>query len=137
MDIQSANKQFRRNVRGFYAWLGSLVAAMVLPLVGVRLIDADSASARAAGVVIASLGWVPMTLVIIAIVRAGDEFQRRLHLVALGFSFGVAMLMISTLGWLVRAGFVDYPNLNLLWAAIAAVWVVSLFLVKRYYERNP
>jgi hypothetical protein len=137
MDIRSGDKLFRRHVRGFYALLGSLVAAMVLPLAGIRLIDTESSSARVAGVVLASLGWVPMTLVIVAIVRAGDEFQRRLHLVALGFAFAAAMLMISTLGWLVRAGFVEYPDLSLLWTAIAAVWLVCLVLVKRYYERNP
>ena len=136
MDMQSANTQFRRNVRGFYLWIASLVVAAVLPLIGLRLIDTGTLGARIGGAVLASCGWIPMTLVLIAVIRAGDEFQRRLHLVALGFAFAAAMLLISVLAALVRAGFIDYPDLMLLWSAIAGIWVVCLIAVKSHYERS-
>ena len=136
MDMQSANKQFRRNVRGFYLWIGSLVAAGVLPLMGLKLIDTDTLLGRIGGTLLASCGWIPMTLFLIAVIRAGDEFQRRLHLVALGFAFAGAMLLISVLAALVRAGFIHYPDLMLVWTAIAALWLVCLIAVKSYYERS-
>jgi hypothetical protein len=135
MDVQSANKQFRRNVRGFYLWIGSLIAAGALPVVGLKLIDTDTLAGRIIGAAISSCGWVPMTLVVVAIIRAGDEFQRRLHLVALGFAFAGAMLLISVVASLVRAGFITYPDLMLIWTALAVIWLICLFAVKGYYER--
>lgn len=135
MDIQDANKRFRRTVRGFYAYLGSMAAAGVLPIAGMKLIDTGTMAGRIAGTTLATAGWVPMMVFIAFVIRAGDEFQRRLHLVALAWSFAATMILLSLAAALVRAGFIDDPDLMILWLLAALCWLISIFAVKRYYER--
>jgi hypothetical protein len=130
------NPQFRRAVKGFYAWLGSLVFAGVAPLLAVRLVDTETTAGRIAGVALGALSWIPMAAVVTVIIRAGDEFQRRIHLVALALSFASALLLLTLLDWLVRADFMRPPRLQVLWLALAVIWVIWLFVVKFRFERE-
>jgi len=129
------NARFRKAVRGFYLWIGALVVAGVGPLVAMRLIDTWTLAGRIAGVALGAVTWLPMIAVIVSIVRAGDEFQRRLHLVALAFAFAGALVLLTVLDWLDRAHFMEPPRLKVIWLGCAMIWLVSLLLVKRHYER--
>ena len=89
-----------------------------------------------AGVTLGAVSWIPMAVVVAAIIRAGDEFERRIHLVALALSFGSALLLLTALDWLVRADFLSPPPLMAIWLAFTGLWVFWLFIVKRRFERN-
>ena len=129
------NARFRKAVRGFYAWLGATLLAALAPLAANRLVDSGSVAARVSGVALGTLAWLPLIYVVARIIRDGDEFVRRIHLVALALAFTGGLMLIALLDWLVRAEFIATPPLNVLWLAIALLWAVSLFGAKRYYER--
>jgi hypothetical protein len=131
------NLRFRRAVRGFYAWLGALAVAGLAPLAAMSLLHLGTPAARLAAVVIGTLGWVPYLVVLVSIVRAGDEYQRRLHLAAAAGAFGSSLFVLTTLAWVVEAGFARQPSLQVLWVVFAVLWVVSLFVVKWRFERQP
>src|SRR6478735_611294 len=131
MSIQPKNVRFRKAVKGFYIWLGSLVFAGVAPLIAMTLVDTGTLTGRVAGVVLGTASWIPMVAVIAGIIRAGDEFQRRIHLVALALAFGSAMLLLTLLDWLVRARFMRLPPLPVLWLSFSALWLIWLIVVKR------
>jgi len=135
MGSQPANQRFRQAVRGFYAWLGSVVFAAVAPVGAGMLIRTGSPTGRALGVVLGSLGWVPTAWVVTAIIRAGDEFHRQLHLVSLAVAFGASLVVLTALGWAVRAKFIASPSLEVLWVTFAVLWLVSLIVCKRRFER--
>ena len=77
-----------------------------------------------------------VVVVVAAIIRAGDEFERRIHLVALALSFGSALLLLTLLDWLVRARFMRAPPLIAVWLACAVLWLLWLIVVKRRFERE-
>ena len=35
------------------------------------------------------------------------------------------------------AGFIDFPDLMVLWVISGTAWVICMFVVKAYYERRP
>jgi hypothetical protein len=134
MDI---NARFRQNVRTFYAWIGAVVVLGVAPLVATRLIEQGSPLARAAAVVVGVAGTLPWLAVAIAVTWRGDEFTRRLHLIAAGCAFAGSLVLLSLVDWLVRAGFLDPPDYIVLWLAFLILWLVALFAARRHYERVP
>jgi hypothetical protein len=135
MSLQPSDQRFRRAVRGFYAWIGSLVFAAFAPILAGMLIDAGTLSTRVLAVVLGSIGWLPMAWVIVAIIRAGDEFHRRLYLVSLSIAFGASLVALTMLDWAVRAEFLHRPPLSVLWVTFAVLWLVSLFVCKYRFER--
>jgi hypothetical protein len=136
MPNTAPHPQFRRAVRGFYAWLGALVFAAAAPIAAKSLVESGSLPIRIAGVLLGTLSWVPMAFVIAAIIRAGDEFQQRLHLVAIAMAFASGLVLLTLLDWLVRARFMQPPPLQLLWLGYAVLWIVCLFVVRRRLERE-
>jgi hypothetical protein len=129
------NALFRRNVRSFYYYLGALLTAGAAPIVASRLVEAGSVASRVAAVAVGVLGWIPLLVFTATAIRRGDEFSRRIHLVAIALAFAAALLLISLCDWLAKADFVPPLRLDILWLAIAVTWVVSLIATKRHYER--
>jgi hypothetical protein len=127
---------FRSAVRGFYAWLGSLVMLGVAPIAARELAERESLLPRIAAVLVAVIGVLPWMWVIWTAVRRGDEFIRRMHLVAATFAFAGAQVLLVGLAWLVRAGFMAPPDLMLLWVAFLVLWVVAILGTKLYFERE-
>src|ERR1044071_3643619 len=82
----SISQQFRRNVRIFYGWVFSTIALGVSPLVGLWLIEKGTTTSRIAGVVVGVGGMLPWIWVLTIIIRAGDEFVRRMHLFAIAIA---------------------------------------------------
>lgn len=130
------NAQFEKNVRGFYTWLGAMLCAALAPLVAQRLIDMATFASRVGAVALGTAAWVPIGLVTARIIRQGDEFVRRIHLVAIAIAFAGGLLMISVLDWLVRAGFLERPPLMVLWLAIALLWAAAVLGTNAYYARG-
>jgi len=135
MTLQPTDQRFRRAVRGFYAWLGSLVFATVAPIGAGMLIETGTLAGRVAGVVLGSIGWLPVAWVVVAIIRAGDEFNRRLYLVSLSIAFGASLVALTMLDWAVRAQFIHRPPLSVLWITFAGLWLLSLLICKYQFER--
>jgi hypothetical protein len=134
--IPEPNALLRRAVRGFYAWVGALVCGGVSPILASQLIDHESTLARVAGVVIGTIGILPWLWMVAAIIRRGDEFTRRMHLVASSYAFGAAIVLLFGLHWTTEAGFIEPPPYLVLALAVMILWLVALFLAKRYYERE-
>jgi hypothetical protein len=129
------NHRFRTAVRGFYPWIGSTVLLGAAPLLALYLIDRETTLARAAAVAVGAGGMLPWMWVIYQMIRRGDEFVRRMHLIAFGFAFGATLVLLVALGWLVRADFMDPPDLIVVWAGCMVLWLVALLGAKSYFER--
>jgi hypothetical protein len=99
------------------------------------LIETETLPGRIAGAVLGSIGWLPMAWIIIAIIRAGDEFNRRLYLVSLSVAFGASLVALTMIDWAVRAEFIHQPSLSALWVAFSVIWFVSLMIFKQRFER--
>jgi hypothetical protein len=131
----SVTDQFRRNVRTFYYWLGALALLWASPLIALHLIERGTTLSRAAGVAVGVGGMLPWLGMIALVVHRGDEFVRRMHLIAIAFTAAAAMVVIVALSWLVRAWFIDTPDLMHVWVALMVMWGAALIVTKRYYER--
>jgi hypothetical protein len=133
--MNNITAQYRRNVLTFYAWLGSVVTMGVSPLVGLWLIDRHTPLWRLAGVLIGAAGALPWMWVLFVIVRRGDEFVRRMHLVAIAIAAAASLVLLMTIDWLQRADFIQTPNMAFIWPACLVIWLVSVIATKRHFER--
>jgi len=124
----------RRNVRLFYAWLGSLVLLGATPLAAYYLIDLETPAMRLAGVIVGVVGMLPWLAVVVTAIRRGDEYARRLYFVSIAWAFGAALLLVVTLDWLVKAQFIGPPNLTAVWAGFLILWLLSFVVVRRRFE---
>lgn len=136
MANQPRPDRFKRAVLGFYAWVGAFLLALFLPFVAERMTDSPSTVVRSGAVILGTLAWIPIIAITVNIVRLGDEYHRRLHLSAAAVAFVAILLVILPLSWLVEAGFVQPPSLQLLFVSSMVLWGVSLLVVKRRFERQ-
>ena len=136
MALQSPNTRFRQAVLGFYAWLAALAFATAAPFVALHLIERNTVASRVAAVVVGTIGWLPLVAVVAWIIRAGDEFNRGIHLVALACAFASALVILTALDWMARARFIAAPSLSVLWLIFALVWAVWIFTVKYWFEHR-
>ncbi len=135
MTLQPHNERFRQSVRRTYAFLGALIVAAAAPLAAASLVHSDDVAVRAVAVVLGVCGLLPYLWVIFAIVRGGDEFTRRIHLIAASIAFAASLVLLSLLAWLVEARFVLRPPLLLLWVVCTLLWAVAIIVVTRYFKR--
>src|SRR5262245_247910 len=101
------DQRLRKAVKGFYLYLGSVILAMVSPPIADSLVHRSSIAARAIGVIVGVGGWVPLMVMVAQVIRVSDEFTQRIHYLALSISFAFGFVLIATLDWLVRAGFIE------------------------------
>ena len=104
-------------------------------LFGAPLLNRETTVARTAGVAIGVVGMLPWMWLMFSMIRAGDEFIRRLFLITFGFAFAGVLLLLMTLGLLVRAHFMKPPDLFLVWVVFVLLWLVALLGTKFYFER--
>jgi len=135
MTRQPSSERFRQAVRRTYAWLGSLVWALGGGLTAGWLVDSDDTLVRAAAVAIGATSLWPYLWVVLWMVRSGDEFTRRIHLIAAAIAFGASLMILSLLAWLDDAHFIHRPPLQLLWLVFALLWAVAIVVVARYFKR--
>jgi hypothetical protein len=133
MDI---NSRFRRNVRVFYAWLGSMALLVVGPIVAEQLIMGGTTAGRIGAVAIGLGCWVPWVIVVIGMIRNGDEFSFRVHLVALAFAFMGTMMVLAAIDWLTRAHFIEQPPFAFVWPVGMLLWFIGIMGATRHYQRE-
>jgi hypothetical protein len=118
----------------FYAWIGSIVVLGGAPILASEFVERAALGWRMAGVAVGIAGFIPWLLMIFVIVKRGDEFVRRLHLIAIAWAAAFGLILLIAVGWLVRASFIDTPDFTFLWLACLVGWSVSLFITKRHFE---
>jgi hypothetical protein len=116
--------------------LGTMALWLVTSLVAARVLRGHPQSAvlRSAMVMLAIGGVLPWTWVLARVIRAQDEFSRRLHLVALSIAFGATALLVFTAMFLQEAGFIDYVSLPAILGTMMVVWWLSIVVTTRYYR---
>jgi hypothetical protein len=125
------DQRLRKAVKGFYAYIGSVITAGAGPIFGMRLVEHQSPLWRAAGVLVGVGGWIPLLVLTVALIRASDEFAQRIHYLAASLALAGGLLLIAILDWLVRAKFIEPVPYMTLWLSIVALWGISLFVVSR------
>ena len=98
------------------------------------LANADTLPARIALVAIGIGGFLPVVFVYAKSIRIQDEFNQRLHLIALGVAFAVLGVASYSVDLLHQAHFLQQPPSGGLWALMIAVWFVAMLVVPRFYR---
>ena len=132
----SHNARFRKQIKGFYAYVGAVLFAAIGPIAARSLMDAGTLPTRVVGVVFGTIAWIPLIVIVGIVIHQGDEFIRRIHLVAIAYAFALSLVLIALLDWLARASFIETPELMVVWLVIAVLWVICLFMSKWYFERQ-
>ena len=132
----SHNERLRKTVKGFYAYLGSVLLAVLAPFAARTLIADGATWERVAGVAFGTIAWIPLIVIVGMVIHQGDEFVRRIHLVAIAYAFALVLVFIACIDWLTRAHLIPNVDLTLLWVGIAMLWVMCLVGSKWYYERQ-
>jgi hypothetical protein len=131
-----ADRVENRGVRLLQLLIGSMAASLMSSFIAARVLSAEPASVvvRGAMVALAVAGVLPWAWVIARVIRAQDEFSRRVHLVALSIAFGVTALLLFTAMFLQQADFVDYVSLPAILGTMMVVWWLSIVVTTRYYR---
>jgi hypothetical protein len=110
-------------------WLVTFAAANMI-LAG----DPQSAAVRAAAVTAAVGALLPWIWMASRAVASQDEFNRRIHLVALAWAFAATGVFIVAADLLLRAHFIDYlPLIDIVMFMVVAWWI-SIVLTSRHYR---
>ncbi|HKS07442.1 MAG TPA: hypothetical protein VJR92_14140 [Gemmatimonadaceae bacterium] len=134
--MPAPNDLLRKNVRTFYAFLGSVALLGVGPIIAIRLIEGGTQWGRIAAVTIAMISWIPWIVVVIGMIRRGDEFALRVHLVGLAIAFFGLMTVLAALDWLARARFIATPDLAFVWPVGLLLWFIGIMSANHYYQRQ-
>ena len=85
-------------------------------------------------VLLAVLGFLSWAWSLGKLIRLQNEFERRIHLVALAIAFVVNILFIFTANMLQLAGFIDWLSLQTIWLVMFFTWFVSMWATSWYYR---
>jgi hypothetical protein len=89
---------------------------------------------RVALVAIGIGGFLPVVFVYAKSIRMQDEFNQRIHLIALGIAFAIVSVISYSIDLLHQANFIAQPPSGGLWALMVAVWFVTMLVVPRFYR---
>ncbi len=125
-----------RGLRLLQLLIGTMALWLVTSLIAARVLNGHPPSAllRGAVVVLAVGGGLPWIWVLARVIRAQDEFSRRLHLVALSIAFGATALLVFTAMFLQAAGFIDFVSLPAILGTMMMTWWLSILVTSRYYR---
>jgi hypothetical protein len=125
-----------RGLRLLQLLIGAVATSLVASLIASRVLSGEPESAvlRGAMVALAVSGVLPWIWVLARVIRAQDEFSRRLHLVALAIAFGATGFLVFTAMFLQQAGFVDYVSLPAMLGTMMVTWWLSIVVTTRYYR---
>ena len=110
-------------------WASTFVATRADWLAGTT-----SVPARVALVVIGLGGFLPVVFVYAKSIRMQDEFNQRLHLIALGVAFAVMGVLSYGVDLLRQAAFIAQPSSSGLWAVMLIVWWIAIVAIPRRYR---
>ena len=89
---------------------------------------------RVALVVMGIGGFLPVVFVYARSIRMQDEFNQRMHLVALSIAFATIAVLSYAADLVRQAGFISHVPGAGLWALMVGVWFISMLLTSRYYR---
>jgi len=95
---------------------------------------AEGLPLRLAVVLIGLAGFAPVVFVYVKSIRIQDEFNQRIHLVALAIAFASTAVISYAVDLLHQSGFVPALPLTGLWAVMTAIWFVCMFATTRFYR---
>jgi hypothetical protein len=79
-------------------------------------------------------GFLPVVLVYAKSIRMQDEFNQRIHYIALSIAFAVTAAVSYSSDLLFQAGFIpQFPSTGL-WALMVAIWFVAMIVTPRFYR---
>jgi hypothetical protein len=90
--------------------------------------------ARVALVAIGIGGFLPIVFVYAKSIRMQDEFNQRVHLIALAVAFAAMAAISYSVDLLHQAHFMPQPLSGGVWALMVAVWFVALIITPRFYR---
>ena len=93
-----------------------------------------SLAMRTALVVIGVGGFLPVMFVYVKSIRRQDEFNQRIHYIALSIAFAVTAALSYASDLVHQAGFTPEIPSTGLWALMVAVWFVSMIVTPRLYR---
>ena len=112
---------------------GSLLALGIAPAVAMRMLhDHPHASTAHAisGVLVGTLGVVPVVLLLLWMYRRSDEYERHGMLLVTGIAFALALVVMTALDYLaftdLLPAWVWLPR----WVTVTICWVISLIAVR-------
>jgi hypothetical protein len=94
----------------------------------------ESLPMRIALVAVGIGGFLPVVLVYAKSIRMQDEFNQRIHLVALACAFAAAAVVSYSSDLLFQAGFIPQFPATGLWALMVAIWFVAMIVIPRHYR---
>jgi len=94
----------------------------------------DSPVMRAVLVVIGVGGFLPILFVYAKSIRMQDEFNQRIHYIALSIAFAVVAALSYTSDLLHQAGFIPVIPSTGLWALMLPIWFISMMVTPRFYR---
>ena len=89
---------------------------------------------RVALVAVGVGGFLPVLLVYVKSIRMQDEFNQRIHYIALSIAFALTAAVSYSADLLFQAGFIPQIPATGLWALMVAIWFVSMMVTPRFYR---
>ena len=112
-----------------FLWAGTFVASKTETLGHPR-----SLAMRVALVVIGIGGFLPVMAVYAKSIRMQDEFNQRIHYIALSVAFAITGTVSYACDLLSQAGFIPALPSTGLWALMVAIWFVAMVVTPRFYR---
>jgi hypothetical protein len=110
------------------AWLVTFTAANI-----VLARDPVSAVVRGGAVAIAIAGLLPWIWMASRAIATQDEFNRRIHLIAMAWAFAATGVFVIGADLLSRAHFIDYmPLMNIIMFMVIAWWISIVLTSRRF-----
>jgi hypothetical protein len=81
-----------------------------------------------------TIGLLPVVWSVAQLIRAQDEFSRRVHVAALANAFATTAGLIYAADLAQNAGLVGYIPLAQVWMSMGVVWWLPLVLTGRYFR---
>ena len=85
-------------------------------------------------VVVGVGGFLPVVLVYVKSIRRQDEFNQRVHCIALSIAFAVTAVVSYASDLAHQAGFIPQIPSTGLWALMVGIWFVSMIVTPRFYR---
>ena len=89
---------------------------------------------RVALVMVGIGGFLPVVFVYAKSIRMQDEFNQRIHYIALSIAFALTAVVSYASDLLFQAGFIpQFPSTGL-WALMVVIWFVAMIVTPRFYR---
>ena len=110
-------------------WAGTFVATKAEAFA-----HPDRLAMRIVLVVVGIGGFLPVMFVYVKSIRLQDEFNQRIHYIALSIAFALLGVVSYASDLLHQAGFIPALPATGLWALMVAIWFVTMIATQRFYR---